>query len=387
MRKTSSTLVTIVVLLFALGIVMLASASSVRGVASVHDPHFFLKKQLVWLFLSLVIGTIVALFDYHWWQEVALPVAIVSLCLLAVVLIPGIGMQVGGSRRWLHLGPLSLQPSELMKFGAIVALVSWAVYAGRRMDSFKEGIALPLGGLGIVLLMMILEPDFGTTLLTGMVGMLILFAAGSRFSYLCGIGLLGGCGFMAAVMSNPVRRGRVLAFLMPDQFPATAYHLAQSKIAFIKGGLLGVGLGNSMQKQFYLPEAHNDFILAIIGEELGFVGTFCVLALFAGILVCGLIIWSKAPDPLGRFLAFGMTMMITLQAAINMGVVTGCLPTKGLPLPFISYGGSSLMASTACVAVLLNVALHGEESRLDDHTRAIRNKRHRFGLHPRPASV
>jgi cell division protein FtsW len=378
MRKTSSTLIAIVVLLLALGIVMLASASSVRGLASVDDPHFFLKKQLVWLFLSLVLGAVIAFFDYHWWQKLALPLSIAAVFLLAVVLIPGIGTIAGGSRRWLYFGPLSLQPSEMGKFATIIGLVSWTIYVGRRIEEFKEGVLFPFAGLGVILLLMISEPDFGTTLLTGMVGMLILFVAGTRLRYLFGVGLLGGCGFMCAVMINPVRRDRVLAFLMPEKFPATAYHLAQSKIAFIKGGLFGVGLGNSMQKQFYLPEAHNDFILAIIGEELGFLGTVSVVMLFVGILVCGIIISMKAPDPLGRFLAFGMTMMITLQAAINMGVVTGCLPTKGLPLPFISYGGSSLMASVASVGVLVNIALHSEGVQVDDHTRLIRDKRHRF---------
>lgn len=378
MRRTSSTLVTTVVILLALGIVMLASASSVKGMASVHDPHFFLKKQLVWLFLSLVVGGVVVLFDYHWWQKLAFPLLGVSVFLLVVTLIPGLGTEAGGSRRWLHLGPLSFQPSELGKFATIVGLASWTVRIGRRIENFKEGILFPMAGLSLVLLLMILEPDFGTTLLTGMVGMLMLFAAGARVGYLSAIGLLGGSGFIGAIMMDPVRRGRVLAFLMPEKFPATAYHLAQSKIAFIKGGWLGVGLGNSMQKQFYLPEAHNDFILAIIGEELGFVGTLSVVILFAGILTCGIIISTKAPDPFGRFLAFGMTMMIALQAAINMGVVTGCLPTKGLPLPFISYGGTSLMAAVACAAVLVNIARHGERPHEDDHTRLIKDKRHRF---------
>jgi cell division protein FtsW len=174
------------------------------------------------------------------------------------------------------------------------------------------------------------------------------------------------------------RVGRILAFWWPEKYPESAYQVVQYKLSFIIGGPFGVGLGNSMQKQYYLPEAHNDFILAIIGEELGFIGTFSVLLLFAGILVCGMIISMKAPDPFGRFVAFGITMMITLQAAINVGVVTGCLPTKGLPLPFISYGGSSLMASVASIAVLLNIALHNEIPHMDEHTRAIKDKKHRF---------
>jgi cell division protein FtsW len=207
--------------------------------------------------------------------------------------------------------------------------------------------------------------------------MLILFAGGARIVYLVVTGVVGICGFALAVMQNPVRMGRVLAFLMPEKYPATAYHLAQSKVAFIVGRLHGVGLGDSMQKQLYLPEPHTDFILAIIGEELGFLATFGVLLLFLGLFICGLIITTKARDPYGRLIAFGMTMMISLQAAINVGVVTGCLPTKGLPLPFISYGGSSLMMSVACVSVLVNVALHSTEGHDDPHTKLIKDRHHR----------
>ena len=165
---------------------------------------------------------------------------------------------------------------------------------------------------------------------------------------------------------------------MPEKYPATAYHLAQSKVAFIRGGLFGVGLGNSIQKQFYLPEAHTDFILAIIGEELGFLATCGVLALFLGLLICGLIISFRAPDPFGRLLAFGLTIMTALQAAINIGVVTGCLPTKGLPLPFISYGGSSLIGSLAGIGILINIARHTAAVTQDEHTRPIKDRTHRL---------
>lgn len=378
MRKISSALIVIVVLLLSIGVVMLASTSSVRGTVAFDDPYHFLKRQLAWLVVAIGAGLGASKFDYHWWQKIALPLAVLSLVFLALVFVPGIGVEVGGSRRWLHAGPFSVQPSELAKLAVIIGLSAWMTHIGRRAATFRAGLLYPVVGLSAVLGMLILEPDFGTTLLTGAVGMLILFAGGTRFGYLVVTSVLGGCGFVLAVMRDPVRMGRILAFVMPEKYPATAYHLAQSKVAFIRGGLFGVGLGNSIQKQFYLPEAHTDFILAIIGEELGFFVTLLVILLFLGVMLCGLVISFRAPDPFGRLLGFGITMMITLQAAINVGVVTGCLPTKGLPLPFISYGGSSLVASVVCVCILLNIAWHYEAGGDDDHTRWIKDRAHRF---------
>ena len=256
-----------------------------------------------------------------------------------------------------------------------IVAISLPLHIGRRAATFRAGLLYPVVGLSAVLGMLILEPDFGTTLLTGAVGMLILFAGGTRFGYLVVTSVLGGCGFVLAVMRDPVRLNRILAFILPERYPATAYHLAQSKYAFINGGWFGVGLGNSIQKHLYLPEAHTDFILAIIGEELGFLATILVVCLFGGIVVCGMVISLRAPDSFGRLLAFGFTVLIALQAAINIGVVTGCLPTKGLPLPFLSYGGSSLVSTLAGVGVLLNVAHHAEQEG-DEHTRPIKDRWH-----------
>lgn len=378
MRKTLSTLITIVLALLSLGIVMLASSSSVKGSMELHDPLFFLKRQVIWLFMSVVVAAITVRIDYHWWQKLALPLAVSALIMLILVFVPPFGHSAGGSSRWLRLGPFTFQPSELGKFSVVVVLSAWMTFIGRKATNFKEGLLFPVIGLGMVLGLLMLEPDFGTTMLVGVVGMLIMFAGGTRIGYLLITGTLGFCCFVIAVMQNEVRMARVLAFLMPEKYPAKAYHLAQSKVAFIVGGLSGVGLGDSMQKQLYLPEPHTDFIFAIIGEELGFLATCFVVLMFLGFAVCGLIISMKARDSFGRLLAFGMTMMISLQAAINVGVVTGCLPTKGLPLPFISYGGSSLMISLACVGVLVNVALHGVEGHKDIHTKLIRDRHHRL---------
>ena len=378
MRKTSSTLIAVVLALLSIGIVMLASTSSVKGVAAFDDPQYFLKRQLVWLAVAAVAATALFGFDYHWWQKLAPFLLLGSLVLLVLVFVPGVRVKAGGSYRWLRLGALSLQPSEVAKFSVVVALSGWMAAIGRRAQRIKEGLLLPLLGLGVVLGLLILEPDFGTTLLVGMVGMSILFAGGTRIGYLLITGVLGACAFILAILRDPLRLGRVLAFVMPERYPDTAYHLAQSKLAFMGGGWLGVGLGRSMQKQYYLPEAHTDFILAIIGEELGFAGTGLVVLLFLAFLVCGMLISFRAPDAFGRLLAFGMTMTIGLQAAINIGVVTGCLPTKGIPLPFISYGGSCLVVSVASVSVLLNVAKHAGEGHVDEHTRLIKDRGHWF---------
>lgn len=373
---TPSLLVGIVLALLALGIVMLASASSVRGDTYLNDPQYFLKRQLVWLAFAVIAGTISVFMDYHFWRKYALWIGGISLFFLAVVLIPGIGMRIGGSRRWLHLGPLSLQPSELGKIAMVILVAWWITRKELRMHFFKEGIFQPMVGLGLFCGLIILEPDFGTTALVGLVGFLMLYLGGARPLYLGIIGALGLAAFAIAVIHDPVRMGRVMAFLRPDLHPALAYHVGQSKDAFTMGGFLGAGLGESLQKHFYLPEAHTDFIFAIIGEELGLMATISVVLLFGGILLCGLSIAWHAPDVFGRHLAFGLTMLNVVQAAINIGVVTGCLPTKGLPLPFISYGGSSLIMSLVGIGILLNISRKSIQLEDDEQVNAVRDKGH-----------
>ncbi len=356
MWKTPTILVGIVLLLLALGIVMLASASSVKGVDVHNDSSYFLKRQMAWLAVALVAGLLTASVDYHYWRAYWIPITVLAAALLVLVLIPHIGYKIGGSRRWLKVGPVSFQPSELAKFAVVIMLSAWAAYVGRKVSTFLDGILKPGLMLAAMLGLIFLEPDFGTTLLVAMVGGALLFVGGSSWPYLLGGGAVGMVGFALAILHDEVRRGRILAFLMPDKYPAAAYQLHQSMEAFTLGGFWGVGLGESLQKQYFLPEAHTDFILAIIGEELGLVVTCLVIALFAGFLICGMVISLQAPDLFGRLLGTGFTLMTTIQAAINVGVVTGCMPTKGLPLPFISYGGSSLLMSMMAVGVLVNIA-------------------------------
>ncbi len=380
MRWVSRSLIYIVVILLIIGIIMLASTSSVRGSARFGDPEYFLKRQTVWLVVSLVAMAVMSRCDYHWWRKrpIAIAMGVLSVAALCLVFVPGIGGKTLGSYRWIRLGPLSAQPSEFAKLTTIILLAAWMADVARHAGRFRSGLLAPMTGLGLILGLLMAEPDFGTTALLGAVGMAILFAGGTRFTYLSVTALLGAGAFVLAVLFNPERIERVFAFLFPDKYPDAAHQVVQSKVAFIGGGWFGRGLGNSMQKQAYLPEAHTDFIFAIIGEELGFVVTAFVVLLFVGFFICGMIVSYGAVDRFGKLMAFGLTMMIGLQAAINMGVVTGCLPTKGLALPFISYGGTCLLISLVSVGILLNIARHAEQDFKDRHTKVIRNRTHRF---------
>lgn len=371
MRKTPAILVGIVLLLLALGIVMLASASSVKGSDVYKDSHYFLIRQLIWLSLAVVAGGVTASIDYHQWKKWWIPLVALAVVLLIVVL----GChKVNGSHRWMRLGPISVQPSEFAKFVLVIMMSVRMAGLGAKAATFFEGIVKPGALLALLLGLVFLEPDFGTTVLLGAVGCAIMFAGGCPSRPLIAGVVVGVTLFAVAVYFDPVRAGRVLAFLHPEKYPDKAYHLLQSLQSFTLGGGWGVGLGESLQKHFFLPEAHTDFILAIIGEELGLPATMMVVLLFAGFLVCGMAISIQAPDLFGRLLGVGFTLMTTIQAVINIGVVTGCLPTKGLALPFISYGGSSLIVSMMCVGVLINIARQGVVTEDRAVHRAVRDK-------------
>ncbi len=379
MWKTPAALTFIVLSLLGIGIVMLASTSSIRALLLYGDSHYFVKRQLVWIILAVLVGGLASKIDYHRWRFWAFPVLLCTLLLLTLVLVPGIGVKIGGSRRWLHLSSFSFQPSELGKFALILSLAWWMAREQRHVKSFVRGALVPALLMGTILIPVFLEPDYGTTILCGAVGITIMFLGGTRLFYLGIFSTVGLTGLSVAVMHNEVRRQRFLAFLDPGKYAQTsAYQLNKSIDAFIAGGWTGVGFGESMQKHFYLPEAHTDFIFAIIGEELGVAATLAVLALFALLFFYGLRISWRAPDMFGRLLAFGIALLIALQALINIAVVTGCMPTKGIPLPFISYGGSSLIASLLGVGVLLNIGRHAGADYEDHDTRVLNDRLHDF---------
>lgn len=354
MRKTVSILIIAVMILVTLGIVMLASTSGIRG----GDPYFYTKRQLIWMSLSILVCVVCSRIPYRFWRSAAIPLTLVTIALLIAVFLPGIGRRVGGSNRWVRIGPIGFQASELAKISVIMLLAWYMSLIQRRPDEFLRGLVIPMVCLGTILLLVFVEPDFGTTMLIAAVGMLMMFIGGTRFSFLLVSGFMGFMALAFLILQNPERSGRILAFKDPlKHSQGEAYQLVNALCAFVLGAETGVGLGNSMQKRFYLPEAHTDFIFAIIGEELGFPGTMTVVLLFLIFLICGWVISLNAGDVFGRLLGLGITMMITLQAAINMMVVTGLLPTKGLALPFISFGGSSFVVNGMMLGILINIGL------------------------------
>ncbi|MCX6998066.1 MAG: putative lipid II flippase FtsW [Kiritimatiellaeota bacterium] len=365
-------------LLSVLGIVMLASTSAAQGELLHQDAAYFLKRQAVWLLAALFVGALASRVNYHVWRPLAIPLMLACVALLLAVWLPHVGRGLTkGSHRWLHLGPLNFQPSELAKFGVICWLAWWMTRVRRRAEDVKLGLLVPLAGLGLVLGLVFFEPDFGTTMLLGVVGLAMMYLGGARFGHLA-LASVAGLVFMALAIAHDANRmNRFLAFINPEKHAkGFAFQLTQSLHAFVMGGAGGVGFGQSLQKQFYLPEAHTDFIFAILGEELGLPAALGVLLLFFGLCVCGMRIAFRAADQFGRLLAFGITLLITLQAAINIGVVTGCLPTKGLALPFISFGGSSLVVTFAMVGVLANIARQTEADPRRDETRCIHDQAH-----------
>lgn len=379
MWKTPAVLIVIVLSLLGFGIVMLASTSAIKALASYDDPHYFVKRQLIWLILALVVGLFAGRIDYHRWRFLALPLLVLTVLLLTMVLIPGIGLKIGGSRRWLHFSHFNFQPSELCKFTLVLSLAWWMAREQRHVKTFVRGALIPCILMGVILGLVFKEPDYGTTILCGAVGVIIMFLGGARLLYLGAFSAVGLTGITVALMHNELRLQRLLAFREPEKYAETfAYQLIKSIEAFILGGGTGVGFGASMQKHYYLPEAHTDFIFAIIGEELGVAATLAVLFLFAGLFFCGLRISWRAPDMFGRLLAFGIALMIALQALLNMAVVTGCMPTKGLPLPLISYGGSSLLITLLGVGVLFNIARHAGEEYRDEDSRIVKDRVHAF---------
>ena len=397
MRKVIVALITCVAALAGIGLVFVASASSVRALQNYGDANYFLKRQLVWMVVSLALAFLAARFDYHLWARhrwLQWSLLLVVLVALVAVFVPGLGHRSHGSYRWLGHGSLGFQPSELAKVATVILLSVWMSSIGWRVRTFFRGFLLPAGVLAVILALLMKEPDFGATLVTAVVGAGILFVAGTRLLYVFGAGIFGVVGFLGMILHDPVRSERVMVYVVKlcgktsivtsqlagllgrsveDMLQNVAtsdkkHQVEQSRLAFINGGEWGVGLNNSMQKHYYLPEAHTDFIYAIAGEEKGLPMTMGILLAFGVILVCGLLIATRAPDRLGRLIAFGLTILLVFQAFFNIGVVTDCLPTKGLALPFISYGGSNLLTAFVAIGMLINIGTHIEDP--DEHVRA-----------------
>ena len=359
MNKAAITLLVVMLMLLTIGVVMLFSTSSLYARDRYGDQRYLLKRQLAWMLVGGVGCVAAASVPYPKLRGVCTGVLIVAGVMLLLVLIPHIGMKVGGSRRWLGLGSMRFQPSELGKLALIVWLAHWLAKEKRRLNKFGRGFAIPMCVVGVMLLLVLAEPDFGSTALLGSVSFMLMFIAGVRLAFLVPTIFAGAGGFVALMMHNPERLRRLLAFLDLEKYKQGAgYQVWQAILAFGSGGFTGVGLGNSLQKMFYLPEAHTDFIFPIVGEELGLVGTLGILLAFAVLVACAVIIALRASDLFGQYLGMGIALLIAMQALINVGVVTAWLPTKGLPLPFISFGGSNLVLNMVSVGLLLNIFRH-----------------------------
>lgn len=352
----------IVLLLLTVGIVMVFSSSYVFAQATYADGAHFLKHQLVWALLGIA-GMIVTMkVDYHKWKKWANPFFGVTLVLLILLLVPGVGINIKDATRWLGIGKLTFQPSEVAKLALVIFLTRNLSVKKNQIRHFTKGMLPQLLVVGIICGLIMLQPDLGTTLIIAGTAYLLLIAAGACASHLVGLGLLGAVMIVFAIQLEPYRMERFLAFLDPWADPlGDGFQTIQSLYAVGSGGLFGLGLGQGRQKFLYLPEQHTDFIFAVLAEELGFLGTTFVLILFLVFVWRGLKIAMKAPDLFGSLLASGITFMVTLQALLNIGVVTGCLPVTGITLPFISYGGSSLTLNLLGIGVLLNISRFAEE--------------------------
>ena len=347
-------LVLSVVALVGLSVVMVFNVSYFYGQERFGDSLLFFRKHVLSIGLGAIAAVVTSRLSSETYRRAAYPLLIAVLVALVLVLVPGIGLARGGARRWLHVGPLSVQPSELAKFAIVLYLARSIVKKGDRLTTFHFGVMPHYLVVGAIAGLVLLEPDFGTAALAAGLLVIMLFVGGvpARLLALPALGAVPGLAYM--VWKAPYRWARIVAFLYPDRDPlGVNFQLKQSFIAFGSGGLWGVGLGESRQKMFYLPEAHTDFLFSVIGEELGLAGAFLVLALFTVVGARGFRIAVRHPDPFASLLAFGVTLSLLLQGVVNAGVVLGCLPTKGLALPFLSYGGSAMIAALAQIGVLL----------------------------------
>lgn len=344
----------VILILAGTGIAMSYSASAVFAMKAFGDSYFFLKRQLLWFVVGFISLLVFKEIDYRHYMKYTKILLLASLVLLAMVLIPGVGHSVKGSARWLTAGPLSLQPSEFVKLFVVIYMAK--VYSSEAGDHFIQ-ILIPVIIVSVIFLMVILQPDFGTAMDILLVSVFILFVSGFPLRYIISLFVVSIPMFYLMIYLVQYRKNRVIAFINPWEFRyGIGYHIVQAFIAFKKGGFLGVGLGRGTQKISRLPEPHTDFIFAVIAEEAGLAGTMFIVLLFAAILWRGIIISTEAPDNFGRLLAIGLSLMIAVQAFINVAVVTGGLPTTGIPLPFISYGGSSLLANMTAAGILLNIS-------------------------------
>ncbi len=340
------------------GLVMVFSASGVLAETKYTQSTYYLQRQVIWMVLGFGACALGSMIDYHRWKQ-WIP-WVIALCVAGLLLVLVVGPQINGAHRWLTLGLFSIQPTEMAKLSVVMYLAAFLSHPHRRVTDWRRGFLPPVVVVGALCGLIVVEPDLGSTVVVGMVFVGMMFMAGAKIRHLLYLGIPMVLGVFSLIWISPERWERFTTFVNPFLAREGAgYQLVQSLLALENGGLWGVGLGQGKQKLLYLPEGHTDFVLALIGEELGLVGTVGLLTLFAILVMKGFRVAALAPDIFGRFLALGITLLLAIQTLMNAGVVSGMLPTKGLTLPLVSYGGSSLLTTMLGIGILLSIARQG----------------------------
>ncbi|HVA80710.1 MAG TPA: putative lipid II flippase FtsW [Candidatus Binataceae bacterium] len=336
------------------GLLMVLNTTYFLGLEKTGDAFHFFKLHMAHIAAGLIVMVMLSQFSIVGLRRLVMPLAIVSVVMLIAVYLPHFGLVRGGARRWLRIGPVVIEPSELVKFALVFFLADFLARRQERLRDFMRGPAPAFMIVGALAVILLKQPDFGSTVMIAVILFAMLWAAGAEIKHLGAAGALAGAGLAVQMFAKSYRMRRLTAFLDPWRVARGAgFQLIQSFIALGAGGLRGVGLGAGRQKMFYLPQSHTDFIFAVVGEEFGIVGACIVIGLFCVILFRGMRIAHEEPDPFASLLAVGLTALLSLQALINMAVVIGMIPTKGLPLPFLSYGGTAIMMAMAAIGALL----------------------------------
>jgi cell division protein FtsW len=343
--------------LLVFGLVMISSAGIAYSRGHFGDSYFFFKRQLVGVLIGLVVLYFSQRVNYNYWKKISLPFFILSIIFLILVFVPGVGTKIYGANRWLAIGPFSFQPSEMLKLGLVIYMAAWLESRGERVKDFFEGFLPFITIVAIISFLLMKQPDMGSLGVIILTAISMFFLSGSKISHML---LMGSAGFLSLAVLIKVesyRMNRLLVFLHPELDPrGIGYQINQALLAIGSGGVLGVGLGHSMQKFNYLPEPVGDSIFAIIGEELGLIGCVALIVLFALLTMRGLRIAKNAPDKFSRLVAAGIVSWIFFQAFINVAAISGLIPLTGIPLPFISYGGTSIVFLMAAIGILLNIS-------------------------------
>lgn len=357
MKKISIILLISVVIISLFGVLMIYSSSYIWAEYKFNDPYKFLKSQLIFLILGYIIMFIVSKINYQKYQKYSNIIFGICFILLVLVLIPGIGTVRNGSRSWFGIGGFGIQPSEFTKLGLIIFTSKYLKNNNKELRDIKKGVLPILIVLMLVFGLIMLQPDFGTGVVIVISIVALLFVSGVKMNFFIKIGLLGLVGVVVLIIIAPYRMERIVSFLNPWSDPlGSGFQIIQSMYAIGPGGLLGLGFCNSIQKHFYLPEPQTDFIFSIISEEFGFMGILIVSSLFITIIYQGIKISIKCEDAFGKYLAFGITFSLAFQTLLNLMVVVGLIPVTGVTLPFLSYGGSSLLITLLSMGILLNIS-------------------------------